>query len=144
MLALSAVAVPWFVWVVRYFHGYNESRRPEDQASGVVPSKRSKRPRAHMYEAGAVATFAWAAGTVCLLLAMRISGNSALGTHAAVGWTGATLLVTILILARGHERKLFAAYVSQTTWLRLNRPLIIERYFSEKAIAEHNHGIAEP
>jgi hypothetical protein len=45
------------------------------------------------------------------------------------GWYAAALLALILVVARGHEKRLRGAYATQNTWLKLNRSDMIIKYF---------------
>jgi hypothetical protein len=107
-----AVSAPALVWATLYFTGRSDGRE----------NARSLSPPASVLLFGAAAALA------CLTAALRVSPRGTLDTRVATAWAAATLLPSILMAFRAHERALIGSFSTQTTWMRVNRRRLMAAY----------------
>lgn len=108
VLALGAL------WFVRYFHGYAPGSR-----------RRERRP---MSALGASIT-AGVGLIVALYESMAVTGAGPLDGRERAVAASAAFLAIVLMSARGHEKKLRGSYMTQNTWLRLNKEKVLAEFF---------------
>jgi hypothetical protein len=75
-----------------------------------------------------------AAPQVIVLCDLLNRGSSAVSVGQLYAWWAATMLAVLLVMTRGHERKLTGAYASQVSWFRFVRA-DLARYFVLEAPA---------
>jgi hypothetical protein len=103
-LALAAL------WAYRYFRGYRAGK-------GRVPID--------VLHAALLAALA-----VIVVVAVQFMSAPRLSPAEERSWGVLLILALILIVARGHERRLRGAYSSQNTWLAQNKEHVIKTYFT--------------
>jgi hypothetical protein len=110
-LALPALLV-LSLWGIRYFRGYKS-----DDGRNRVPID-------------ALHASLLAAAAVVLSLASQVSTTSRLSPGAEACWSLGALIALVLIVARGHERRLRGSYSSQNSWLTENKAAMRKKYFN--------------
>ncbi len=71
---------------------------------------------------------------LCSLGATQADSGFALDALTTVGWAATTVVVTLLLVIRPHEKKLLGSYRMQANWLGRNRPALIQHgYFLVEA-----------
>lgn len=114
-----AAAIPAVAWGRLYLRGRGEAdgtRRPISPMAGVT-------------------IYGVAAAVACVSAAVRGDRAHALNATTALAWGAATLLPSLMLASRGHERSLIANFRTQTTWMRINR---------ERLIAEQRLKVVDP
>jgi hypothetical protein len=109
-----AVGVPLGAWAVRYFRGR--------------PGQTKEELRRRLSPPAAVLLYAIPSAFGCIEAGLRVSPTSTLDTRTAFAWSVASLIPALLILSRGHERKLNGSFKAQTTWMRVNRDALVRAY----------------
>jgi hypothetical protein len=111
------IALPAFLWAMRYFRG--------------VPLKSGDTPRfQNLHAVSAALLFGFTAASACLITAYGGDEQSPLNSRIALGWLAMSLLASVLIVFRGHERKLIGSHGTQRAWLQLNRQKVVEKYLA--------------
>lgn len=108
-LAVAGISVALAAWTVRYFRGHGD-RKPISRST-------------------ASAMYGIAVASACLLAGVPEDAAAELTPGLAVGWGAIAILANVLIVSRGHERRLGGSYATQRTWLRMNRPELERTYF---------------
>ncbi|MCL8251366.1 hypothetical protein AERO_08215 [Aeromicrobium fastidiosum] len=143
-----ALAVPTAVvttlWAFRYYKGYRRQwSRSERWAVIRHPiknrvfwtsedtSKSKKRRKDRHPIAGCQAVLLLGVANLFAVASVGFRPPSAIGVSESELrlWYLAMAVAIALVCARGHEKRLRGAYMTQNTWLTLNRDSIIERYF---------------
>ncbi len=117
LLVLPSAAL-FGIWAVRYFRGYSE-----EQDGRAV-----RRPIA---AAHACLLLLLAQLSVLSTLMFRPYSDADLSRNELSTWLACAFAAMVLVCARGHERRLRGAYVTQNTWLVLHKSQIIASYFTE-------------
>jgi hypothetical protein len=104
-------AVVLALWAFRYFRGYRRK-----YWKGGVP-------------VDAVHASFLASSAILLGLASYYRATPRLSVLEERGWSGMALLALVLIVSRGHERRLRGAYSSQNTWLTQHKKEVLRNYF---------------
>ena len=100
------------LWAFRYFRGYKRS-----YWNAGVPID-------------AVHACFLATASVLMALGCLYRAEPHLSTLHERGWSVLAIVVLILIVSRGHERRLRGAYSSQNTWLTQNKTTVVDKYFT--------------
>jgi hypothetical protein len=111
-------AVLFGIWAVRYFRGYSK------RANG----RSVTRP---ISAAHACLLLLVAQLSVLSTLVLRPFADAELSHVELRAWLMGAVAALVLVCARGHERRLRGAYVTQSTWLDLHKSEIIVSYFTE-------------
>lgn len=112
---LSAVLAPSAAWAIVYFRG-----RPE--------WNETIRAASHLSPPSSVLLYGVPVSLAAIGLSLRDVHGSAFNTSAALAWGAATLAPALLMLTRGHERKLNGSFTAQTNWMRANKASLIRKY----------------
>jgi hypothetical protein len=114
LAVIAAVGIPIAAWAVLYFRG-----RPGQTGADL---------RRRLSPPTAVLLYAMSCTFACIEAGLRITSQSTFDTEIAFAWCIASLMPALLILSRGHERKLNGSFKAQTTWMRLNKDALIRSY----------------
>ncbi len=116
-LKILPAAAVLTLWAFRYFRGYRRS-----YWNVGVPID---------------AVHACFLGTASVLLALGCLYRTEprLSTLQERGWSVVAIVALVLIVSRGHERRLRGAYSSQNTWLTQNKTTVVDKYFAAPAPA---------
>jgi hypothetical protein len=103
------------VWAILYYRGRSPSGKPGRRRIRLAPPS-------------AVLLFGLPTSLAALGAGLRLRTDSPLNTQAALAWGAATLAPSLLMLTRGHERKLNGSFTAQTNWMRANRNALMKQY----------------
>jgi len=134
-LSVPGIGLPLLLWAFRYFFGVkrrepssNEGSNSESSAGVTRLSSRGARQNLHGVSAAVL--FGMSAIFVCVCAAVRAPTGSALSPAVALGWIATTLIAAMLLVARGHEKRLLGSYAIQRAWLNQNRDKLVNKgYF---------------
>lgn len=98
------------LWAYRYFRGYKAAEGPRLPIDALHASLLA------------------GAALVAVLLAQFATAPRLSPTEERA-WGAVAVLAMIMIVARGHERRLRGAYSSQNTWLAQNKNKVVADYF---------------
>jgi hypothetical protein len=116
-LRILPAALVLALWAFRYFRGYRRS-----YWNAGVPID-------------AVHACFLAVASVLLAFGCIYRAEPRLSTLQERGWSALAIVALILIVSRGHERRLRGAYSSQNTWLVQNKADVVSRYFTKADVA---------
>jgi hypothetical protein len=102
-LAGAGLGLATLAWAHRYYRGYEGDNGRTNLSS----------PTSSLL-------FAWAGILASVIAIANLQANSAFGMAETCGWLGAALFAGLILVSRGHERKLHGSYRSQRTWIQLN------------------------
>jgi hypothetical protein len=125
-LLVAAAAIATSVWLFRYLRG-TFARVHKTEGPGLA-GRLSVEQRRNVDASTSTLTVCFAALVTSIPAAIRLPHGTNLTLGAALGWDVLALVGTTLMLSRGHERKLWGAYYTVGTWLRLNRPEIVSEF----------------
>lgn len=111
---IVAIAAPAVVWAFLYALG-----RPDVRRTGL---------RSPLSPATAALLYGAAAALASAAAAVSATDGSPLGTAPAALWGALSLLPSLLMSTRGHEKKLIGSFRTQTTWMRVNKRELIREY----------------
>jgi hypothetical protein len=133
-LAATAVGLPALRWAFRYYRGFRTApfihgrshvlRRLHESWTTPRNDRRNLDPLAGVLQ------LALAGVLCCLLAGLRLPDASVLNVGSALGWVGAMIVPGLLVISKGHERRLFGSYQAQRTWLELNREEVTKKFYS--------------
>jgi len=118
-------------WAVRYFRGYRRTLRRRDDTNyqRMDPLNR----------VAATSIFTLMALPTALDLVF-LRDKILIGRPEFTAWAGALVLGGILIVARGHEKRLGGAYATQNTWIKLHATELLASYLADPAISPSTFG----
>ncbi|MDM4141921.1 MULTISPECIES: hypothetical protein [Mycobacterium] len=113
-IAVSGLVVCISYWMWRYLVGDEEAPNPPPQVNRTTTPRRRKLR----------SPLAGAMFLIPIALSLALYGPSNKTILATIGhiagWTAAAGLVIMLVVIRGHERKLHGVYAGQRRWLKEN------------------------
>lgn len=107
-------ALAALLWAYRYFRGY------------------AKDSWHHRVPIDAVHASVLAGSAALLTLAGQFASAPRLSLGEETSWLAALAVALVLIVGRGHERRLRGGYSSQNTWIEQNKEQVLRDYFGQQ------------
>jgi hypothetical protein len=128
------VAVPSVLWAVRYFRGTRASAPTTSWSHPIRRSKEYLHPnnrggkRVPLEQPAAVGYYSIASLAPFIAEYVVRPSLSPLSPGIATAWVAVNLIGGVLVVARGHERRLGGSYATQRAWLDLRGGMLREQY----------------
>jgi hypothetical protein len=129
---IGAVGLGGSLWTIRYFRGYRQCRpaskwyHPVRRLRDYI--QQQERGRRSLNPPAAMLYLVFATGSASLAAAIALPDKSIFSPNVAAGWLAVSLVAALLVISRGHEKRLGGSYATQRTWLEFNAQALRDRY----------------